>query len=69
MILSMERSGVVSRKGCKRSAFEYSGEFKEQTREHEHGVATKRKLMMFEDRHILMKGIAQLCVFHQSKFT
>ena len=68
-ILSMERSGMNAKKGLKRSAFEFATEFTEHTKEHEHGQRKKKRLMIFEDRHILMKGIAQLCVFHHIEFT
>lgn len=50
----------VLKPGQKRTAFEFTTEYKEQSKEHGHGIQTNKKLKLMEDRHILMKGIAQL---------
>ena len=63
-ILDMERAQKGIKPGQKRSAFEFATEFAEQKKEYGHGTEIRRKLKIFEDCHILMKGLAQLCVFH-----
>ena len=47
------------KKGQKRTAFEFATEFHEQSKEYAQGLQANKKLLLFEDRHILMKGIAQ----------
>ena len=52
-VLAMERDQGAVKKGQKRTAFEYATEFQEKKREYGSGIQSERKMLIFEDCHIV----------------